>query len=32
MNIYVYLTTVGCALLIGFVLGWIARDKPWDND
>jgi hypothetical protein len=32
MTIYAYLTTVACALVIGFVLGWTARDKPWDND
>ena len=32
MSIYVYLTTVACAVIIGFVLGWIARDRPWDND
>jgi len=32
MTIYAYLTTVACALVIGFVLGWIARDRPWDND
>lgn len=32
MTIYVYLTTVACALVIGFVLGWTARDKPWNDD
>jgi hypothetical protein len=32
MSIYVYLTTIACAIIIGFCLGWLARDNPWRDE